>query len=228
MVPTNNTQGTLAVSEIFYSIQGESSYSGRPCIFVRLAGCNLRCSYCDAQYTWNEGTQQSLASILEEVEKYPASLVELTGGEPLFQESCYPLMDALLRIKKKVLLESNGSLSIERVPIDVIAILDVKCPDSGSADSFFPGNIALIEQRLADLPGSCELKFVLSSHSDYLWAKEFIKNHALLNRLPILFSPVQPHIAPDDLAQWLLQDGLNVQLQLQLHSILWPNISRGV
>lgn len=228
MVPTNNEEGSLAISELFYSIQGESSYSGMPCIFIRLAGCNLRCNYCDAKYTWEAGKEETLSSILDAVEKYPASLIEVTGGEPLFQEGCYHLLDALLKKNKRVLLESNGSLSIERVPAEVIAILDVKCPDSGSQESFFPGNITLIKQRIADLPGSCELKFVLSSRSDYLWAKEFIEMHSLQDLLPILFSPVQPQVAPTDLAQWLLHDGLNVHLQLQLHSILWPEISRGV
>ncbi len=230
MVPMSKTEqvGTLAISEIFYSIQGESTYAGLPCAFIRLAGCNLRCNYCDAKYSWDAEERRSIEQILDAVEKYPASLVEVTGGEPLYQEECLPLLGALLEKNKKVLLESNGSLSIMAVPEKVTVILDVKCPDSGSKDSFFSGNIELIKQRIAKRPGSCELKFVLSSPSDYLWAKAFISDHALLHQLPILFSPVQPQVAAQDLAEWLLEDGLSVHLQLQLHSILWPEISRGV
>lgn len=221
-------ENSLAISEIFHSIQGESTYAGLPCIFIRLAGCNLRCNYCDSRYSWETEDQQGIEQILETVEKFPASLVEVTGGEPLYQRQCLRLLETLIENKKKVLLESNGSLSIAKVPKEVVVILDVKCPDSGSGDSFFQANIELIKQRIAKHPGSCELKFVLSSSNDYLWAKAFIRDHALLNQLPILFSPVQAQVTAQDLAGWLLEDGLAVHLQLQLHSILWPDISRGV
>lgn len=218
----------LNISEIFYSIQGESSYAGFPCVFIRLSGCNLRCTYCDADYTWQEGETENIDTVLDTIEQYPCDLVEVTGGEPLFQESCLELLSKLIRRKKTVLLESNGSFSIENVSPEVIVILDVKCPDSGSKDSFHPDNIRLIIDRIDKTPNSCELKFVLSTQADFLYAKDFIHKNKLINRLPILFSPVQKGLAADTLADWIMEDGLNVRLQLQLHTMLWPDINRGV
>ena len=218
----------LNISEIFYSIQGESSYAGFSCIFIRLSGCNLRCTYCDAEYTWEKGEELDIATILSTVNNYPCDLVEVTGGEPLYQKNCPELLTKLIQQGKSVLLESNGSIVIEPVPKDVITILDVKCPDSGSGGTFHLDNIGLIEERLSKKPGSCELKFVLSTKDDYLWAKKFIQKHHFSKSLPILFSPVQKDLAPKNLAEWIMEDGLNVRLQLQLHTILWPDISRGV
>ncbi len=218
----------LNISEIFYSIQGESSYAGLPCVFIRLSGCNLRCNYCDADYTWKEGESQEIDTVLAAADKYPCNLVEVTGGEPLFQETTIELLAELATRGKTVLLESNGSIAIDKVPAGVIAILDVKCPDSGSNDSFHPENISLVKQRLTNEANSCELKFVLSSRDDYLWSKDFICRHELSGRLPILFSPVQKGVSPQDLAEWIMEDGLNVRLQMQLHTILWPDINRGV
>ncbi|HID03974.1 MAG TPA: radical SAM protein [Desulfobacterales bacterium] len=218
----------LTISEIFYSIQGESSYAGLPCIFIRLSGCNLRCNYCDADYTWKAGEALEIETILGAIEKYSCDLVEVTGGEPLYQENCPDLLSSLIDLGKTVLLESNGSISIEQVPTNIISILDVKCPDSGSKNSFHPDNIELIKNRINDTPNSCELKFVLSSKDDYLYAKEFIHKNDFLNRLPILFSPVQKELTAQTLAEWLMEDDLNVRLQIQLHTILWPDISRGV
>ena len=218
----------LYISEIFYSIQGESSYAGFPCIFIRLSGCNLRCTYCDADYTWEKGEEQDINTILSTVNSYPCTLVEVTGGEPLYQKNSPELLTRLIQQGKTVLLESNGSICIDHVPEEVIAILDVKCPDSGSGGTFHMDNIGLIEQRLSKKPGSCELKFVLSTKNDYLWAKDFIQRHHFTDSLPILFSPVQKGLAPESLAEWIMEDGLNVRLQLQLHTILWPDISRGV
>ncbi|MCF8057213.1 MAG: radical SAM protein [Desulfocapsa sp.] len=218
----------LSISEIFYSIQGESCYAGFPCIFIRLSGCNLRCNYCDADYTWDEGDSQEIGTVLSTVDDYPCRLVEVTGGEPLFQETSIQLLTELTARELTVLLETNGSIPIDRVPAGVTVILDVKCPDSGSKDSFHPGNIRFVKQRLKREANSCEMKFVLSSKDDYCWAKDFISHHELIDTLPILFSPVQKRISPSDLAEWLMEDGLNVRLQLQLHAILWPDISRGV
>ena len=219
----------IAISEIFYSIQGESTYTGLPCIFVRLSGCNLRCNYCDADYTWVEGDPWDIGSILSKVLSYPCDLVEVTGGEPLFQENCTELLAKLVAHGKKVLLESNGSMAINTLPDEVIAILDVKCPDSGSGDTFHPDNIALIRKRISANPGSAELKFVLSTKNDYIWAKNFIEQHELSGLFPILFSPVvQTGVTPQDLADWIMKDGLNVRLQIQLHTVLWPDIRRGV
>jgi 7-carboxy-7-deazaguanine synthase len=218
----------LKISEIFYSIQGESSYAGLPCVFIRLSGCNLRCNYCDADYTWEDGDLQSIDSILSAVDHYPCPMVEVTGGDPLLQDNCIELLEKLAEHGKTVLLETNGSLTIANVPDKNISILDVKCPDSGSKDTFHLDNIRLIRQRLLAAPDSCELKFVLSTKNDYLWAKDFIIQHDLSDLLPILFSPVQKGISAQDLAGWIMNDGLNVRLQLQLHTILWPDISRGV
>jgi 7-carboxy-7-deazaguanine synthase len=218
----------LYISEIFYSIQGESSYSGFPCIFIRLSGCNLRCSYCDADYTWEQGEFLDIETILGKVEQYPCNLVEVTGGEPLFQDSCIELLSRLIENGKTVLLESNGSISIANVPKEIISILDVKCPGSGSGNSFHSDNVKLIKKRIHTNQNSCELKFVLSTRDDYLYAKTFIQENELNNKLTILFSPMLKDLAAEKLAGWLLEDGLNVRLQLQLHTILWPDISRGV
>ena len=218
----------LNISEIFYSIQGESTYAGLPCVFIRLSGCNLRCNYCDADYTWEEGETQGIESILSEIHHFDCDLVEVTGGEPLHQERTPELLTALLKRGKKVLLETNGSIAIDRIPDDVVAIVDVKCPDSGSQDSFHADNIDLIRQRVQRTADSCELKFVLSSKKDYQWARDFVSRHELTPLLPVLFSPVQTQLAPPDLAAWILRDGLAVRLQLQLHALLWPNVSRGV
>jgi len=218
----------IKTSEIFFSIQGESSYAGLPCIFVRLSGCNLRCSYCDASYTWEEGEEFTIDEILKVVDSYPCDLVEVTGGEPLFQKNCPELLNRLVLSGKTVLLESNGSITIDGIPDTVTAILDVKCPDSGSKDSFHPDNIGLIQQRIVTVPGSCELKFVLSTKDDYLWAKDFIQQHKLINTIPILFSPVAKGVTARDLAEWIMKDGIQVRIQIQLHTILWPDINRGV
>lgn len=221
-------QSKIAITEIFYSLQGESSYAGLPCIFIRLSGCNLRCNYCDAGYTWMDGDLLAIEEILSTIRDYPCNLVEVTGGEPLHQQQCLQLLDLLLQENKTVLLETNGSMEIKDVPAEVISILDVKCPDSGSGNSFHPDNLKEIKRRSLTRPGSCELKFVLSSEEDYFWAKNFLSENELHGVLPILFSPVQNRIEPRDLAGWIMDDGLVVRLQLQLHTIIWPDIPRGV
>ena len=216
------TETSLNVSEIFYSIQGESRYAGSPCLFIRLSDCNLRCSYCDARYTYEEpGQKMTVAAILEEVQKTPGVMVEVTGGEPLLQDGVYPLLDSLLADGRKVLLETNGSLDISRVPDGVIRIMDLKCPDS------------LMHQRmdlanLAHLRPADEIKFVLSSRRDYEWAKEMIRNHNLTDIAHLTCSPVTTSLASNELAQWLMHDQLPCRLQLQLHTILWPGQNRGV
>lgn len=220
-------QSSLTISEIFYSIQGESTFAGLPCVFIRFSGCNLRCNYCDAAYTWEEGEVSTIEDILAAISTYPSTLVEVTGGEPLQQKECPQLLRRLLETGKTVLLETNGSIAIDPVPPEVTCILDVKCPDSGSANSFHPDNIHKITERVANTPGSCELKFVLSSRDDYLWATEFISDYRLDGLLPILFSPVHDRVTAPKLAQWIMEDGLAVRLQLQLHTILWPDITRG-
>lgn len=213
---------TLQISEIFYSIQGESSFAGYPCLFFRLSGCNLRCSYCDAKYTYEEpGSSTPLGTLLNEAERYPKTLIEITGGEPLLQEGVYPLMEALLAAGRTVLLETNGSLSIARVPRGVVKIIDLKCPDSGMAGKMDLANLALLAPH-------DEIKFVVSSRADYDWARAMIAEHRLAEKAKLILSPVIGRLAPAPLAQWLLTDGLPARLQLQLHTLLWPGTKRGV
>ncbi|CAK8722193.1 7-carboxy-7-deazaguanine synthase [Candidatus Electronema halotolerans] len=218
----------LRVSELFCSIQGESTRAGLPCAFVRLSGCNLRCSYCDSRYTWEEqGRLMSAAEICAWLEQYPGLLTEITGGEPLLQKAVYPLMDALLAQGRVLLLETGGSLSIAKVPPTVGVILDIKCPDSGMAAKNDWDNLALLQQRRA-AGSQDEIKFVLSSLEDAAWAAQVVRQHELTDLLPVLFSPVIERLAPEQLAALILQEQLPVRLQLQLHKQIWPSISRGV
>jgi 7-carboxy-7-deazaguanine synthase len=212
----------LQLSETFYSIQGESSFAGYPCLFFRLAGCNLRCSYCDARYTYEEpATVTPLNTLLNEAARYPNALIEITGGEPLLQEGVYPLMAGLLAAGRTVLLETNGSLSIARVPQEVVKIIDLKCPDSGMAEKMEPANLDLLSPH-------DEIKFVVSSRGDYDWAKAMIREHRLAEKATLILSPVIGRLAPALLAQWLMADALPARLQLQLHTLLWPGTKRGV
>ncbi len=220
----------LQISELFYSIQGESTFAGYPCAFIRLADCNLRCSFCDARYTYDEKpVSTTIEDILSFTEEYPTALVEITGGEPLLQEGVYPLMEELLRAKRVVLLETNGSVSLAEVPDGVIKIMDLKCPDSGMSDKMDMDN-------LGHLSPADELKCVICSRNDYLWAVETIRRYlpgfqnggSLKDSVTILFSPVTAKLAPELLAQWILEDQIPVRLQLQLHTILWPTKKRGV
>jgi 7-carboxy-7-deazaguanine synthase len=218
----------LRVSELFYSIQGESTRAGLPCLFIRLAGCNLRCVYCDACYTQEEaGTPMEVAEILTWVKEYPGVMVEITGGEPLMQTGVFPLMQALIDAGRSVLLETNGSLPLDGVPVGVGIIMDIKCPDSGMAAHNLPDNYALLRERNRR---GCrdEIKFVLSSETDFHWARAMVEREQLTDSVPVLFSPVQPRLAPATLAQLLLDHRLPVRLQLQLHTLLWPDRTRGV
>jgi 7-carboxy-7-deazaguanine synthase len=218
----------LTVSELFYSIQGESTRAGLPCAFVRLSGCNLRCRYCDSHYTWEEpGRETTLTEILGWVEKYPEVPVELTGGEPLLQDGIYPLMRELAARGRTVLLETNGSLSIGRVPEAVTVILDLKCPDSGMENMIDWTNIGRLAQRRKN---GCrdEIKFVLSSERDYAWAREVIAGYGLADLAALLLSPADKLMAPSRLAELMLADRSPARLQLQLHRIIWPARERGV
>jgi 7-carboxy-7-deazaguanine synthase len=219
----------LLISELFYSIQGESTWAGLPCLFIRLAGCNLRCNYCDAHYTWDEEAAEpmAIADILAWTAQYPGSMVEITGGEPLRQDGVYPLMLALLNADRQVLLETNGSLPLDAVPDAVRIIMDIKCPDSGMAAHNLPENINRLRERSRR---QCrdEIKFVLSSEGDFHWARQLVEREQLDRWLPVLFSPVRPLLEPQRLAQLILEHRLNIRLQLQLHTLLWPEQSRGV
>lgn len=218
----------LDVSERFYSIQGESTRAGLPCLFIRLAGCNLRCGYCDSRYTWEEaGKKTSLPELLSWTESYPGTMVELTGGEPLLQQEIYPLMDTLLKRGHAILVETNGSLPIDRIPESAAVILDIKCPGS-EMDSINDWNNI---QKLFERSGKgCrdEVKFVLSSTDDFFWAKDIVTKHRLDQMLSVLFSPNDQSLAPRELAELILRYKLPVRLQLQLHRILWPECDRGV
>jgi 7-carboxy-7-deazaguanine synthase len=218
----------LAVAELFYSLQGESTRAGLPCAFIRLAGCNLRCRYCDSAYTWEEpGLRTSIAEILRWLEGYPGVLVELTGGEPLLQEETYPLLDELLAQGRTVLVETNGSLEVARVPVQGGVILDLKCPDSGMAEQMDWGNIPLLAERRRS-GGRDEIKFVLNSEADYAWAREIIARHQFADIAPLLLSPVTEMFSPARLAEFMLRDRIPARLQLQLHRIIWPDQQRGV
>ncbi len=229
-LPGNGGQGraTLQVSELFYSIQGESTRAGFPCAFIRLSGCNLRCSYCDSRYTWDEpGTGRTVAAILDWLEEFPGVMVEITGGEPLLQEAVYPLQEQLLARGREVLLETSGSIAIDRVPAAVRVILDIKCPGSGMTDEVQWGNLDLLRKR-QETGSQDEIKFVLSSEEDFFWAVEKVRKHGMTDAVPVLFSPVINRLSADRLAALILDERLPVRLQLQLHGQIWPGVVRGV
>lgn len=220
------TDRYLNISELFYSIQGESSWAGYPCTFIRLTGCNLRCSYCDSSYTWKEqGNNLSYEAVLDWLGHYPGVMVELTGGEPLLQDAVYPFLDILLESGRKVLIETNGSLSIAKIPPSVSVILDIKCPDSGMDDQMDWENINLLKKRQG---AGNDIKFVLSSERDFSWSRKIVEDYELDKYATILFSPVEYLMAPSHLAELIMEYRLPVKLQLQLHRLLWPDVERGV
>ena len=214
-------EALLEICELFYSIQGESSFAGFPCFFIRVAGCNLRCTYCDTHYAY-EGKQKSysISQILAELQKYPGVLVEITGGEPLLQESVYPLFEQLLTTERSVLLETNGSLSLKSVPEDVVKIMDMKCPDSGMHEKMNFDNFRFMAPK-------DEIKFVISSREDYNWATQLVSSYDLHKKTTVTFSPVIGSLPPEKLAAWILEDRLPVRLRLQLHTIIWPGKIKG-
>jgi 7-carboxy-7-deazaguanine synthase len=211
----------LKINEIFHSIQGESTRAGRPCVFVRLTGCNLRCSWCDSAFAFHEGDARAVEDVVAEVEQYGCRLVEVTGGEPLLQAQVHDLLRALLDRGHEVLLETSGSLPIEDVPVGVGRIVDVKCPASGEAGQNRWENLDHLR------PGD-ELKFVIADREDYLWARDQVLQRSLDRRCPVLFSSVHDLLEPARLAAWILDDRLDVRLQLQVHKVLWPGVLRGV
>ena len=210
----------IKINEIFYSIQGESSMSGMPCIFIRLTYCNLRCSYCDTEYSFHEGKDMSIDDILKKIKQYNCKLVEVTGGEPLLQKESIDLMTILLNDNYKVMLETGGSLPIKNVPKDVIKIVDFKCPSSNMHKKN-DWNI------LKDLQKHDEIKFVIGNYEDYEWTKNKINSYNL-NEKRILLSPVHDVLKSKDLSEWILKDGINARLQLQLHKYIWSPDTKGV
>jgi 7-carboxy-7-deazaguanine synthase len=212
----------LTVNEIFHSIQGESTFVGEACVFVRLTACDLRCSWCDTPYAFYEGRKMSIDEVMAEVDRLGAPLVEVTGGEPLLQPEVYPLMDRLLDAGKTVLLETGGHRSIEKVPEGVIRILDVKCPGSGESDKMDWDNLDRLTR--AD-----QVKFVIKDRTDYEYAREVLARGALATRVAaVLFSPVHGVLEPRVLAEWMLADRVPARLQLQAHKYIWSPDTRGV
>lgn len=211
----------MKISEIFTSIQGETSFAGLPFTFVRLTGCNLRCSYCDTQYAYEEGTEYSLDTVVAEVNKRAVPRVVITGGEPLLQDETCILCARLLDAGVTVLLETNGSILIKDVDQRVHRILDLKCPGSGMDKYMNLQNVDYLTVR-------DEIKFVISDRKDFEWALEILSQHEMQGRAHVLFSPVSGRLHPHELAEWILQEKLNVRLQLQIHRYIWPDRRRGV
>lgn len=207
----------LRITEIFYSLQGEAARVGLPTVFVRLTGCPLRCTWCDTTYSFTGGSPATIESVLAEVAKYPARQVCVTGGEPLAQKECLALLGALCDAGYDVSLETSGALDIAAVDPRVSRIMDLKAPDSGeSARNRW--------ENLAHLNGRDEIKIIVASRGDYEWARTQLREHRLAQLCPVLLSPAQGQIEPAALAQWILDDGLDVRFQLQLHKLLWGNM----
>lgn len=211
----------MKINEIYQSVQGESSYAGLPCVFVRLTYCNLRCTYCDTAYAFYEGKEMTVDEVIASVRGYDCSLVEVTGGEPLLQKEVVPLMTRLVELGHTVLLETGGSLDIASVHPQVIKILDLKCPSSSESHRNLYSNLDKLQPH-------DEIKFVIGTREDYLWSKETIERYGLAGRFPILFSTVFNQLEPRQLVNWILQDNLKVRFQLQSHKYIWEPAQRGV
>lgn len=211
----------MKVNEIFRSIQGESSFAGCPCAFVRLSECNLRCVWCDTAYAFHEGVEMSIGEVVERVQSFGLPLVEVTGGEPLLQEETFDLMTRLADLGYKVLLETSGSISVARVDPRVVKILDVKCPGSGEADKNLWENLDLV--RPPD-----EVKFVVAGREDYEWARAVIRDRSLDKKAALLISPVHGEVDLEALSEWILEDRLPTRLQLQIHKLIYGAERRGV
>ena len=212
----------LTINEIFHSIQGESTFAGQPCVFVRLTACDLRCRWCDTPYAFHEGRKMSVEAVVADVEARGCALVEVTGGEPLLQPDVYPLMRQLIDSGKTVLIETGGHRSIAQVPPAVIRIVDLKCPGSGESARNDWSNLALLTAR-------DQVKFVLADRTDYEWAREVLQRERLADRCAAVHvSPVHGELDPRHLAEWVLADRLNVRVQLQMHKYIWSPETRGV
>jgi len=211
----------LKVNEIFYSVQGEGTSAGLPCVFVRVTYCNLRCSYCDTEYAFHDGTDLSIDEILYEVNNFKCNLVEVTGGEPLLQRESLQLMKALCDAGYSVLLETGGSLSIKDVDPRVTIIMDIKTPSSKMESKNLFSNIDLLKKE-------DEVKFVVGDSEDYLWTKQVMKEYDLSSKCRILISPVFGKIEPAEIAGWILKDNLPARFQLQMHKYIWDPGRRGV
>ena len=211
----------MRITEIFFSIQGESSFTGMPCIFIRTTGCNLRCVWCDTAYAFYGGTEMSLDGIITKIKEYPCKLVELTGGEPMLQHDMPELSQRLLELGYTVLMETGGSLDLSKLDPRVIKIMDLKCPGSGEHGKNYWPNLNLLQPR-------DQIKFVLKDRRDYEWACQVIRERELDRRFHLLFSPVHGALDLQQLAGWMLSDGVQARLQIQLHKYIWHPDTRGV
>ena len=211
----------IKINEIYKSIQGESSYSGIPCIFIRFTYCNLRCSYCDTEYAFYDGKNMTIEEILKKVKSLDCNLVEITGGEPLLQEGCIELIKNLEKRNHTVLLETGGALPINKVSSKTHIILDIKCPSSNMDDKNYWGNIK-------ELKKTDEVKFVIGNKTDYNWSKKIITKYNLTKKCSILMSPVYDKIKPQKIVEWILKDNLEVRFQLQIHKEIWDKNTIGV
>lgn len=205
---------TLKINEIFFSLQGESSYIGIPTIFIRLTGCPMRCTYCDTAYAFHDGKKMTIQEILKEISQYKTKYVTVTGGEPLAQKPCWDLLKDLSDKGYSVSLETGGAISIEGIDKRTKIILDIKTPESGESLNNNKKNFSLIDKK-------DEIKFVISNKDDYQWAKKLIEKECLTNKAPVIFSPVYAKLSYEDLSNWILEDSLNVRFQVQLHKIIW-------
>lgn len=217
----NKPAGQLLIHEIYRSIQGESTFAGLPCVFVRLAVCDARCVWCDSPHAFTQGNLRAPAEVLQEVQSHCCPLVEITGGEPLLQEEVFGLMAELAEASMTVLLETSGAHDVSRVDRRVHIIMDLKCPDSGECEGNHWANLDVLKS-------TDQIKFVLASRRDFEWAEETIRTRALERRFIVLLSPVFGAVEPLQLAEWLLASGLNVRVQLQLHKYIWNPQARGV
>lgn len=212
----------MNICEIFQSIQGETTYSGLPCAFVRTSGCNLRCSYCDTKYAYEDGTEMLVDDVIQKVQLYNCRLIEITGGEPLLQQDEVNILASeLIKSGHEVLIETNGSISIKDIDRRAVRIVDLKCPDSGMSERICWDNIQHLEPH-------DQVKFVLSSRRDYDWVREVIAENPPLRKVEVLLSTAFGLLEPKDLVRWMLDDGLNVRFQLQIHKYIWHPSARGV
>ncbi len=211
----------LKINEIYYSVQGESTHAGRPCIFIRLTYCNLRCSYCDTEYAFYDGKDMEITYIMSEIKRWDCNLVEVTGGEPLFQDECIDLLNELVNSNYEVMLETGGSLSISDVPKKVVKIVDFKCPSSGMVKK----NLWSI---VDDLQAHDEVKFVIGNREDFDWAKDRITEYSMDKICTLLFSPTFGEINPQQIVEWILAENLPVRMQLQMHKMIWSPEEKGV
>jgi len=212
----------LKINEIYHSIQGESTTAGRPCVFIRLTYCNLRCTYCDTEYAFYEGKDFSVEQVIDEIEKYNCKLVEITGGEPLVQiDECLELMKRLSELDYEVMIETGGSLPIKDIDPRVKIIIDLKCPSSGMENKNLYENLKYLHP--AD-----ELKFVIGNREDYEWSVDIIKKYNLQKKCIILFSVVFGKLEPVELVNWIIEDKLDVRFQLQMHKYIWHPQTKGV